>query len=127
MSPKPALVYLHGGGWTIFSIDTHEPIMHEYAARAGIVSVAVDYSLSPEAKFPQAIEETLAVVRWLRENGAEVGVDGKRIAVGGDSAGAAMTLSVCMMLRDAGEKNAVDRCHRRPRLRRGVTLAVGHA
>ena len=106
-SPKPALVYLHGGGWTIFSINTHDRIMREYAARAGIVSVAVDYSLSPEVKFPQAIEETLAVVRWLRANGAQVGVDGKRIAVGGDSAGAAMTLSVCMMLRDAGEHDAV--------------------
>lgn len=64
--PKPALVYLHGGGWTIFSIDTHDRLMREYAGRAGIAVVAVDYSLSPEVRFPRAIDETLAVVRWLR-------------------------------------------------------------
>ena len=104
---KPALIYLHGGGWTIFSIDTHDRIMREYASRAGIVVVAVDYSLSPEAKFPRAIEETVAVVHWLRKNGATLGVDATRLAIGGDSAGAAMTLASCMMLRDAGEPDAI--------------------
>jgi acetyl esterase len=105
--PKPALVYLHGGGWTLFSIDTHDRIMREYAARAGIVVIGVDYSLSPEARFPRAIEETVAVVRWLQAHGASIGVDGSRLAVGGDSAGAAMTVAVCLALRDAGESRAV--------------------
>jgi acetyl esterase len=105
--PKPALVYLHGGGWTLFSINTHDRIMREYAARAGIVCIGVDYSLSPENRFPLAIEETVAVVRWLQTHGAEIGVDGTRIAVGGDSAGAAMTISTCLMLRDAGEFDTV--------------------
>jgi acetyl esterase len=105
--PKPALVYTHGGGWTLFSINTHDRIMREYAARAGIVCIGVDYSLSPENKFPLAIEETVAVVRWLRSHGAQTGVDGTRIAVGGDSAGAAMTISTCLMLRDAGETDTV--------------------
>lgn len=104
---KPALVYLHGGGWTIFSIDTHDRVMREYAARARVVVIGVDYSLSPEVRFPRAIEETFAVVRWLRENGGRVRVDRKRIAVGGDSAGAAMTVAACLMLRDAGENEAV--------------------
>jgi acetyl esterase len=104
---KPALVYLHGGGWTLFSIDTHDRIMREYAARAGIVVIAVDYSLSPEAKFPRALEETVAVVRWLRPNGATLGVDATRLAIGGDSAGAAMTVASCMMLRDAREADGI--------------------
>lgn len=106
-TPQPALVYLHGGGWTIFSIDTHDRLMREYAARAGITVVAVDYSLSPEVRFPTAINETLAVIYWLREKGIEYGIDPRRIAVGGDSAGAAMTLAVCIQLRDAGLKDAV--------------------
>lgn len=104
---KPALVYLHGGGWTIFSIDTHDRLMREYAARADVAVIGVDYSLSPEARFPRAIDETVSVIRWLRANGASVQVDPQRIAVGGDSAGAAMTVASCMMLRDAGEDDAV--------------------
>lgn len=104
---RPALVYLHGGGWTIFSIDTHDRLMREYAARSGMIVIAVDYSLSPEVRFPRAIDQTVAVVRWLRETGTSHGVDPDRIAVGGDSAGAAMTISTCITLRDAGEADAV--------------------
>lgn len=104
---RPALVYLHGGGWTIFSIDTHDRLMREYAARAGMVVVAVDYSLSPESRFPRAIDETVAVIRWIGEHGTDIGIDPARIAVGGDSAGAAMTIAACIRLRDAGEPDAV--------------------
>lgn len=104
---RPALVYLHGGGWTIFSIDTHDRLMREYAARAGIVVIGVDYSLSPESRFPRAIEETIAVIRWLRASGPRVNVDPERIALGGDSAGAAMTIAVCMKLRDENEPGTV--------------------
>lgn len=113
--PKPALLYLHGGGWTLFSIDTHDRIMREYAARAGIVVIGIDYTLSPEVKFPRALDETVAVVNWLRTNGASVGVDYQRLAIGGDSAGAAMTIAACMMLRDAGQ----------PDLIRGMLLNYG--
>lgn len=104
---RPALVYTHGGGWTIFSIDTHDRLMREYAARAGMVVVAVDYSMSPESRFPRAPDEVVAVVRWLRKQGTSIGVDPDRIAVGGDSAGAAMTIACCMQLRDANESDAV--------------------
>lgn len=99
----PALVYVHGGGWTIFSLDTHDRLMREYAAAAGVAVVGVDYSLSPEAKFPRAIEETAAVVRWLASRGADVGIDGGRLALGGDSAGAHISAAAALMLRDAGE------------------------
>lgn len=106
-APKPALIYLHGGGWTLFSIDTHDRIMREYAARAEVVVIGVDYSLSPEVRFPRAIEETIAVVHWLQKEGGSVGVDGKRLAVGGDSAGAAMSVATCLKLRDTGEPTAI--------------------
>lgn len=101
--PLPALVYIHGGGWMIFSLDTHDRLMREYAAGAGVAVVGVDYALSPEAKFPRAIEETAAVVRWLAEHGAEVGVDGSRLALGGDSAGAHISAATAIKLRDEGD------------------------
>ena len=106
-APKAALVYLHGGGWTLFSIDTHDRVMREYAARAGMIVVGVDYALSPEAKFPVALEQTVAVVRWLRAHGAEIGVDPSRLAIGGDSAGANLSMGASLILRDAGEGDAV--------------------
>lgn len=104
----PALVYMHGGGWTIFSLDTHDRLMREYAARARVIVVGVDYALSPEAKFPTALNQVAAVVRWLRADGAaEIGADPERLAVGGDSAGGNLAVCACLMLRDAGEADAV--------------------
>jgi acetyl esterase len=105
--PRPALVYLHGGGWTLFSLDTHDRVMREYAARAGMVVVGVDYALSPEARFPVALEQVVGVVRWLRRHGAEHGVDTERIALGGDSAGGNLATSAALVLRDAGQPDAV--------------------
>ncbi|MCW5580017.1 MAG: alpha/beta hydrolase fold domain-containing protein [Luteimonas sp.] len=99
----PALVYLHGGGWTMFSIDTHDRLMREYAARADVAVVAVDYSLSPEAKFPRALEETVDVIQWLRTHGARHGVDDARLAVGGDSAGANLAVASQLKLRQDGQ------------------------
>lgn len=100
--PLPTLVYLHGGGWTLFSIDTHDRLMREYAARAGIAVVAVDYSLSPEARFPRALDETVDIIEWLRLHGAAHGLDIARMAVGGDSAGANLAVASQLQLRDAG-------------------------
>jgi acetyl esterase len=62
----PALVYLHGGGWVYFSLDTHDRLMREYAARAGRAVVGIDYARAPEARFPVALEQTVAALRWLR-------------------------------------------------------------
>ena len=100
---KPALVYMHGGGWTIFSIDTHDRVMREYAARASVVVIGVDYPLSPESKFPTALHQVVDVVRWLAAHGDDVGVDAERLAIGGDSAGANLALAAALVLRDAGE------------------------
>lgn len=98
----PVLVYLHGGGWTLFSIDTHDRLMREYASRAGVAVAAVDYSLSPEARYPRAQDETVAAITWLRANGEARGLDPARMAVGGDSAGANLALTSQLRLRDAG-------------------------
>jgi acetyl esterase len=74
----PGLVYLHGGGWTLFSIDTHDRVMREYAARAGCCVIGVDYALSPEHRFPVALEQVVDVVHWLVEQGHELGIDARR-------------------------------------------------
>lgn len=97
----PVLVYFHGGGWVWSSIDTHDRLAREYAAGAGCAVVSVDYALSPEAQFPQALEECAAVVRWIAAHGAEWGLDGARIVLGGDSAGGNLALGTALHLRDA--------------------------
>lgn len=104
---KPALIYLHGGGWTLFSIDTHDRVMREYAERAGVVVVGVDYALAPEHPFPAALEQVVAVARWLRGGGAGAAVDQTRIAIGGDSAGGNISVGTALMLRDAGEGDLI--------------------
>ena len=98
----PALLYLHGGGWTMFSLDTHDRLMREYAARAGVAVIGIDYSLAPEARFPAAIEEIVSVIAWLRRDGAALGVDPARLAIGGDSAGANLAVAASLALREAG-------------------------
>lgn len=98
----PALVYIHGGGWTLFSINTHDRLMREYAARSGLVTVGLEYSLAPEAKFPRQIDEIVALVEMLRSDGASFGIDPERIAIGGDSAGANLSVAANLALREAG-------------------------
>lgn len=107
---KPALVYLHGGGWTIFSLETHDRLMREHAARAGVVVVGVDYALAPEFRFPIALRQVVATVMHLCGAGAgEAGldIDSGRIALGGDSAGANLALAAALELRDHGLPRAV--------------------
>jgi acetyl esterase len=99
----PAFVYLHGGGWTVFSLDTHDRLMREYAQRAGVVVIGVDYALAPEQRFPVANAQVADVVRWLARPGALPGVDRRRLAIGGDSAGANLATTAALSLRDSGE------------------------
>lgn len=96
----PVMVYIHGGGWVWGSIDTHDHIMRGYAAASGCAVIGPDYALSPEAPFPQALEECAAVVRWAAKNGAEWGLDPSRIVVGGDSAGGNLALATALLLRE---------------------------
>jgi acetyl esterase len=96
----PVMVHFHGGGFIQSSIDTHDRLSREYAAAGDVAVVSVDYSLSPEAKFPRALEECAAVVRYLSEHGPEWKVDGSRILLGGDSVGGNLALTVALLLRD---------------------------
>ncbi|WP_299309945.1 alpha/beta hydrolase [uncultured Croceicoccus sp.] len=100
--PLPALIYLHGGGWTSFSLDTHDRLMREYAAHSGAAVIGVDYSLSPEVRFPVALDEIGAAVGWLETHGANYGIEMTDAIVGGDSAGANLALATAMRMRDAG-------------------------
>lgn len=98
----PALVYFHGGGWVWSSVDTHDRLAREYADAGGCAVVNVDYALSPEARFPQALLECAAVVRWIAAHGGDWGLDGTRLALGGDSAGGNLALCTALLLRDEG-------------------------
>lgn len=104
---KPAFIYMHGGGWTTFSINTHDRLMREYAARADTVVIGVDYALSPEAKFPVAQQQIAAVARWARQHSSSLGIRPDRIALGGDSAGGNLAITTALRLRDEGEPDAV--------------------
>lgn len=97
--PAPTLLYLHGGGFVFFSLDTHDRLMREYAAAGGFLVVGVDYPLAPEHRYPLALNRIVALVRLL---GTHLGIDPERLAVGGDSAGANLALATCLRLRDAG-------------------------
>ena len=99
----PGLLYLHGGGWTIGDLDTHDVVCRDLAAGSGCAVVALDYRLAPEHPFPAAADDTLAGWRWLHAAAGGLGIDAGRIAVGGDSAGGNLAAGVCLDLRDAGE------------------------
>lgn len=100
--PLPVLVYFHGGGWVWASVDTHDRLAREYAAAGEVAVVSVDYALSPEAKFPQALEECASVVHQLARRAGDWGLDGSRMLVGGDSAGGNLALATALLLRDTG-------------------------
>ncbi|MFN3312160.1 MAG: alpha/beta hydrolase [Hyphomonas sp.] len=100
---KGILLYLHGGGWTLFSIDTHDRLMREYADRIGCAVIGLDYSLSPEHRFPKALDEVETCIGWLRKNAETYGLSADRIAIGGDSAGGNLSLATALRLRDRGQ------------------------
>jgi len=107
-SPAPVLIYLHGGGFTLFSLDTHDRLMREYAAAGAFLVAGVDYPLSPEARYPLALDQLVDVVDWLAGPGAaDTGVDPARIAIGGDSAGANLSMAAALRLRDRGNADTL--------------------
>jgi acetyl esterase/lipase len=101
-APFPALVYFHGGGWVIGSLETHDPLCRHLANATRCVVVSVDYRLAPEHPYPASSEDAYAATRWVAANAASFGTDGKRVAVGGDSAGGNLSAVVSLMARDRG-------------------------
>lgn len=98
----PALVYFHGGGWVLGTLDTHDNVCRKLANQTPCVVLAVDYRQAPEHKFPAAVEDADAVVVWVAEHAGEIGVDAARVAVGGDSAGGNLAAVVAQIARDRG-------------------------
>jgi acetyl esterase len=97
--PLPIVVWLHGGGWALGSIETYDAPVRALAVAAGAVVVSVEYRLAPEHRFPAAVEDSVAAVRWAAERAATLGGDGTRVAVAGDSAGGNLAAVVARRLR----------------------------
>jgi acetyl esterase len=101
-APHPALVFFHGGGWVIGDIATHDGICRSLANAAKCVVTSVDYRLAPEHRYPAAAEDSYAAFQWVLAGTARLGVDPRRVAVGGDSAGGNLAAVVSLMARDRG-------------------------
>ena len=99
---RPAVVFYHGGGWVIGDLYTHDGICRSLTNAAGCVVASVDYRLAPEFKYPVAAEDSYAALRWVVENAAALGIDPRRVAVAGDSAGGNLATVVSLMARDRG-------------------------
>lgn len=106
----PGIVYAHGGGFVLGNLDTHDRICRVLASKSGAVVVAVDYRLSPEAKFPVAVEEVAHVAKHVHEQGGAWGIDGNRLAFAGDSGGAHLGLAATMYLREELGGSAFVKC-----------------
>jgi acetyl esterase len=100
--PAPALVYYHGGGLTVGSVDTHDALCRMFARDGRCVVLSVDYRLAPEHKFPTAVHDAFDALSWLHANAGLYGIDTGRIAVGGDSAGGTLATVCAVLARDAG-------------------------
>jgi acetyl esterase len=101
-APAPTVILLHGGGWVFGSIDTYDGFARQIAKRSGLRCLSVDYALAPEHPFPAPLNDCVAAIRWAVSEGASLGIDGRRIALIGDSSGANLVLAACLALRDAG-------------------------
>lgn len=107
---RPALVYLHGGGWIVGSPLTEDRSIRELVDRSKIPVCSIDYRLAPENPFPSQLEECVAVIQWLRSQATELGIDPGRFGLGGASAGANLALCTLLKLRDEAQMDGVKAC-----------------
>ncbi len=98
----PVLLYLHGGGFVIGDLDTCDAMCRSVAAQSDVAVLAIDYRLAPEHAYPAGLDDTLDTLRWLASEGAAFGLDGRRLAVAGDSAGATLAAAAALTARDEG-------------------------
>jgi len=103
----PAFMFFHGGGWVLGDFATHERFVRDLVTESGVTAVFVEYDRSPEARFPTAIHQAYAATKWVATHGVEIGVDGRRLAVVGNSVGGNMTAVVSLMAKDRGAPNVV--------------------
>jgi acetyl esterase len=96
----PVVMYFHGGGWVLGGFDTHERLVRELANKANVVVIFVNYTPSPEAKYPVALEEAYAATKWIAQNGKTVNVNASRLAVAGDSVGGNMAAAVALLAKE---------------------------
>ncbi|MFE9809265.1 alpha/beta hydrolase [Streptomyces sp. NPDC005227] len=99
----PVILYIHGAGWVFGNAHTHDRLVRELAVGARAAVVFPEYDLSPEARYPVAIEQNYTVARWIVEQGAAKGLDASRIAVAGDSVGGNMTAALTLMAKERGD------------------------
>ncbi len=102
----PVIVYVHGGGFVVGSVDTHDRVCRLLAQKTGAAVVSVDYHLSPESTYPTCIEEAVAAAKYLHEHGAEKGIDGNDLSFAGDSGGAVISMAANLWLRDKEGDNS---------------------
>ncbi|WP_369217581.1 alpha/beta hydrolase [Streptomyces flavofungini] len=103
VGPLPVILYIHGAGWVFGNAHTHDRLVRELAVGAGAAVVFPEYDLSPEARYPVAIEQNYTVARWVVREGAAKGLDGTRLAVAGDSVGGNMTAALTLMAKQRGD------------------------
>lgn len=101
-TPRPVVVYFHGGGWVLGGIESHEGVCRALANSSGMIVATVDYRLAPEHRFPAAAEDAYSATAWISAHAAEFGGDPGRIAVAGESAGGNLAAVACLMTRDRG-------------------------
>jgi acetyl esterase len=99
----PVILYIHGAGWVFGNAHTHDRLVRELAVGAGAAVVFPDYSLSPEARYPVAIDQNYATARWIVANGEEYGLDASRVAVAGDSVGGNMAAALTLQAKERGD------------------------
>jgi acetyl esterase len=92
----PVFIFIHGGGWILGDYPTHERLVRDLVVASGAVAVFVNYTPSPEAQYPMAINQIYIATKWVAENGAVINVDGSRLAVVGNSVGGNMTAVTCL-------------------------------
>ena len=96
----PAFLFIHGGGWVLGDFETHQRLVRDLVVHSGAAAVFVEYSRSPEVRYPVAIHEIYATLEWVAAHGQEVGLDSSRLAIAGNSAGGDMAAAVALMAKD---------------------------
>lgn len=106
----PGFIFVHGGGWVLGDFQTHERLVRDLVSDSGAVAIFVNYTPSPEARYPVAINEIYAATQWVAEHGAQINVDGQRLAIVGNSVGGNMATVVAQMAKEKAHQRYAHKC-----------------